>query len=123
MPYGRPRVADPNGSRAKAREANRQQFASLLKEGTRVPNHGNHHNGMAHLKASLGDPRPEVCPCGNGRRPTLSLVRTTGPSLYWGYSSNKNMKPYLLSLDPDDYVWECASCNIARGHPTQGRKK
>jgi hypothetical protein len=76
---------------------------------------------MTLLKASQGDPRPDRCQsCGNEGRTTLSLTATEGPNVYWGkIRRGKKVDPYLMSVDPEDYVWECYTCNMARGRPTE----
>ena len=85
----------------------RERLARRLAEGQRVANARSHHFGMAALKASLGDPRPDGM--------TLSLAGDS-PSVYEGYAYSRNGErvPYRLSTDPDDYVWETQADNNAR---------
>jgi len=78
-----------------------------LAKGLPIMKRSHHHQAMALLKAELGDPRP------NGM--TLSLVGWDSPAAYWGFTTTKGeRRPYRLSTDPDDYIWESLSDNIAR---------
>ncbi len=85
----------------------RQNVANQLRRGDRIMNYGDHHQGMAELKAQMGDPRPPGL--------ELSLINYDGPSSYWGYAyKHRNRVPYRLSTNPRDYVWETGAENSAR---------
>jgi hypothetical protein len=82
-------------------------YASQLARGGQISNAHDHHRGMAELKAKLGDPRPAGM--------TLSLVNFDSPDTYDGYAYRSGeRKPYRLSTNPDDYVWETHAENDAR---------
>jgi hypothetical protein len=85
-------------------------YADQLERGELIHSASSHHLGMAAWKAQQGDPRPEGM--------TLSLATLDGPGLYLGYINRNGEKvPYLLSRDPDDYIWETLADNVARGKP------
>ena len=89
---------------------NRRSFARRLARGKQILNTGNHHTGMAELKALMGDPRPEGL--------TLSLINYDSPDVYLGYDYRRGKRvPYRLSTNPDDYAWETQAENLARRRP------
>jgi hypothetical protein len=84
-----------------------------LRMGTQIMDAHHHHRGMRWLKAHLGDPRP-------ASNLQLSLVNPDSPRAYWGFTwVNEEQRPYRLSTDPDDYVWETSQENHDRGHPAR----
>ena len=86
--------------------------AMQILRGDILLNAGNHHRGMARLKALFGDPRPPGM--------QLSLTVVDGPGVYWGYDTPTSRplglgaRPVLLSRNVDDYAWETHSQNTTR---------
>jgi len=90
-------------------ERTARSCARQLMQGERIVSVASHHRGMAKLKEWMGDPRPEGM--------TLSLVDPDSPSAYVGRNASTE-RPYILSTNPADYVWESIADNIRRGKPT-----
>jgi hypothetical protein len=92
-----------------------RSYARQLERGEQIQSWAHHHKGMALLKAQLGDPRPSGM--------TLSLLHFDSLGCYWGYEQRKGeRRPYRLSIDPADYVWESRGDNNRRkmaDHPTE----
>jgi hypothetical protein len=86
-------------------------YARQLISGVRIMNRSHHHAGMRWLKAELGNPRPVGRTSGGAPIYTLSLVHQNSPSVYEAPDG------YLLSTDPDDYIWETISANHMRKDP------
>lgn len=111
----RPRKADPTGKLAHERARRKLGQARQLLAGDRIMSHGRHHEGMALLKQLLGHDKPHACHCGD-EQITLSFAPQPGSmAIYFGKHSSTGL-PYLLSVSPDDYVWECHACNVLRDH-------
>ncbi len=77
--------------------------AKRLQRGEQIKHYPAHHLAMAYLKG----PRPEGA--------TLSLINPDSPSCYVGIGTRNEL--YVLSTNPNDYVWETLSANIKRGRP------
>lgn len=89
------------------RDRHIEKAANKLERGEKIYEAGRHHKGMRLIKERLGNPCPE------GKE--LSLINYWGPDSYWGYDHSKGKdKPYRLSINHNDYVWETHEENLAR---------
>lgn len=89
----------------------REGYARRILAGEKMVRYQNHHLGMTSIK----DPRPTVCEhCGEGREVTLSLVNKDNVYEATSHSTTSGVRTVLVSNDPEDYAWECRSCNMSR---------